>query len=101
MPRCRIKFVTLLCITSNAGTCPNDCSGHGVCSTIGDVALYDGPDYDSTMTFAGDGLGPAYTNWDKNSIQLCECEQGFFGADCSLGTAATFVCFSCYRQSAD
>ena len=25
-----------------------------------------------------------YLNWDKNSIQLCECDQGFFGADCSL-----------------
>jgi len=73
--------------TGNAcqrSSCPADCSGHGICSTIGDVSLYEGPDYDSTVTFAGDGLGPAYSNWDKNSIQLCECDPGFFGADCSL-----------------
>lgn len=69
----------------NTGACPADCSGHGVCSTIGDVSLYDGPDYDPTYQFGGDGFGPQYLNWDKNSIQLCECDQGFFGADCSLG----------------
>mmetsp|Transcript_32455 Transcript_32455/g.54721 ORF Transcript_32455/g.54721 Transcript_32455/m.54721 type:complete len:1172 (-) Transcript_32455:434-3949(-) len=73
--------------TGNAcqrASCPNDCSGHGVCSTIADISLYKGPDYDSTSTFAGDGLGITYTNWDKDSIQLCECDPGFFGADCTL-----------------
>ena len=74
--------------TGNAcqrSTCPADCSGHGVCSTIGDVSLYDGPDYDPKIQFAGDGFGPLYSNWDKNSVQLCECDSGYFGADCSLG----------------
>jgi hypothetical protein len=56
-----------------------------VCSTIGDVSLYSGPDYDSTVVYSGDGLGVQYSNWDANSIQLCECDAGFFGADCSLG----------------
>jgi hypothetical protein len=57
-----------------------------VCSTIGDVALYEGPDYDPTQISlnAGDGLGVVYTNWDRDSIQMCECDPGFFGADCSL-----------------
>ena len=80
--------------TGNAcqrSTCPTDCSGHGVCSTIGDVSLYDGPDYDSTIQFAGDGFGPLYSNWDKNSVQLCECDPGFFGADCSLGKSLAII----------
>ncbi|KAJ1435282.1 hypothetical protein B484DRAFT_325589, partial [Ochromonadaceae sp. CCMP2298] len=73
--------------TGNAcqrATCPNDCSGHGICSTISDVSTYNGPDYDSTVLTEGDGVGVAYTNWDKDSIQLCECDTGFFGADCTL-----------------
>eukprot|EP01034_Spumella_vulgaris_P026572 gene26572-33173_t len=76
------KEVSEICLF--ASTCPNDCSGHGICSTIKDVALFSGPDYDSTVEFSGDGLGAVYTNWDKNSIQLCECDLGFFGADCTL-----------------
>eukprot|EP00981_Chlorochromonas_danica_P005499 scaffold1110_cov182-Ochromonas_danica.AAC.26 len=68
--------------------CPNRCSGHGICSTIADATYYQGIDYDSTLTastfgYGGDGYGVAYTNWDKNSIQLCECDEGFFGPDCS------------------
>jgi len=75
-----------------SGVCPADCSGHGVCSTIGDVSLYEGPDYDPTYHFSGDGFGPQYINWDKNSIQLCECDQGFFGADCSRGKLLCAIC---------
>lgn len=50
------------------------------------MALFDGPDYDSAVTFSGDGLGMVYDNWDKNSIQLCECDNGFFSSDCSQCT---------------
>eukprot|EP00981_Chlorochromonas_danica_P006069 scaffold1268_cov174-Ochromonas_danica.AAC.3 len=63
--------------------CPNGCSGHGLCYSVSDVALYDGPDYDSTKEFSGDGYGTEYLNWDKDLIYMCECEGGFFGPDCS------------------
>eukprot|EP01031_Cornospumella_fuschlensis_P040630 gene40630-49537_t len=58
--------------------------GHGTCSTIGDLSRLFGPDYDNRVSSSGDGLGPVYTNWDRDSVHLCECEQGYFGADCSL-----------------
>jgi hypothetical protein len=51
---------------------------------INDVALFSGPDYDSTKEFSGDGLGAVYSNWDKSSIQMCECDRGYFGPDCTL-----------------
>lgn len=70
---------------SRPGACPNDCSGHGICSLISDVSIFKGPDYDSTLALAGDGRGTEYTNWDKDSIQLCECDNGYFGSDCSIG----------------
>ena len=64
-------------------TCPNECSGHGVCATIRDMSIYEGPDYDTAVGTGGDGRGTEYVNWDKDSIQMCECDHGFFGADCS------------------
>jgi hypothetical protein len=48
--------------------------------------LFDGPDYDNAVQFAGDGIGLEYTNWDKNSITICNCDASYFGPDCSLGT---------------
>lgn len=65
-------------------TCPNDCSGHGTCATMKDISFYSGPDYDNSVQTFGDGKGVAYTNWDKDSIQFCECDDGFFGSDCSM-----------------
>ena len=32
----------------------------------------------------GDGFGPSYANWDKDSTTMCVCDTGFTGADCSL-----------------
>jgi hypothetical protein len=71
-------------------SCPNDCSGHGVCTTMRDLSVFDGPDYDPTVTFVGDGAGVEYTNWDKYSIQVCRCDSGFFGSDCSQGIHCVF-----------
>ena len=42
--------------------CPNACSGHGVCMSLYDVSRFLG--VDST----GDGFGPLYTNWEKDSV---------------------------------
>lgn len=65
-------------------TCPNDCSGHGTCSSIGDVSYFKGPDYNTQFIFSGDSYGPLYNNWDKEAITMCECDGGFFGSDCSM-----------------
>lgn len=67
------------------GSCPKGCSGHGFCTTINDVSYFKGPDYDQSLETGGDGYGSEYQNWDKDSIQMCDCEEGYFGPDCSLG----------------
>jgi hypothetical protein len=56
-----------------------------VCMTIADMSLFEGPDYNNAVTFAGDGKGIEYTNWDANSIVMCNCDANYFGADCSFG----------------
>lgn len=69
--------------------CPNDCSGHGSCVSIADVSYFYGADYTQDgSTLIGDGKGVVYTNWDKDSITMCECDASFFGADCSLHMCA-------------
>jgi len=69
--------------------CPNDCSGHGSCVSIADVSFFYGADYTQDgATQIGDGKGVVYTNWDKDSITMCECDASFFGADCSLHMCA-------------
>ncbi len=62
---CNEWFLQLL------ATCPNDCSGHGKCGTIRDISLYE-------------GYGYYYSNWDKESVTLCNCDDTYFGPDCSL-----------------
>lgn len=62
--------------------CPNECSGNGVCMSIRDVSVYQGPD---TLTGGGrgDGLGVDYLNWERNSLMMCKCDDSYFGPDCS------------------
>jgi hypothetical protein len=51
-------------------SCPSDCSGHGVCSTIKEIARNDN--------------GNIYELWDEDATLGCECDAGYYGADCSL-----------------
>lgn len=69
-------------IRKTIARCPGDCSGHGTCMTIADMSRFYGPDYAQPGT-GGDGIGPAYGNWDAQSTTACYCDQGHFGADCS------------------
>ena len=50
--------------------------------TIEDLSKMYGLDYLQPGS-GGDGVGPDYTNWDRASITVCNCDAGFFGPDCS------------------
>lgn len=50
-------------------SCPNSCSGHGVCKTIEALAKSD----DANI----------YKLWDREATMGCECDAGYLGADCS------------------
>jgi len=49
---------------------PNSCSGHGTCKTISQLAAAD--------------YGNVYKLWDRDSTMGCDCDAGYYGADCSL-----------------
>lgn len=49
---------------------PDSCSGHGVCKTIKQLAVAD--------------YGNMYELWDEDATMGCECDSGYYGADCSL-----------------
>jgi hypothetical protein len=51
-------------------SCPNDCSGHGTCQTIKDIARMDWEN--------------VYELWDKDMTMGCVCDPQYEGADCSL-----------------
>jgi hypothetical protein len=84
-------------------TCPNDCSGHGQCYTLREIAagsyVAEGhPDGNSNVgrnfkvldfqygTYTTSGVSAVfdYNLWDADKNQACACDPGFFGPDCSM-----------------
>lgn len=76
------------CFTGYSGeacqrtTCPNDCSGHGVCQEerrfVADAADAESAGY--TYDVSAEGLGP----FDARKQMGCSCDAGFRGPDCSM-----------------
>lgn len=56
-------------------SCPNDCSGHGVCQTLERFVADTG-----IVTYTGPALGGAY---DSEKSMTCLCDSGYRGSDCS------------------
>jgi len=79
-------------------SCPNDCSGHGTCETIKELAedredgdlnkgAYAMNGFASGHAGIGDlsGVGDiTYELWDKTLTMGCKCDPGFMGPDCSM-----------------
>ncbi|CAK4618736.1 hypothetical protein LEN26_002722 [Aphanomyces euteiches] len=57
--------------------CPNDCSGHGECMFIEDLAV--SPD----KRVNGNAAFTTYTGWDREKIQGCKCDPGWEGFGCN------------------
>jgi len=71
-------------------SCPGDCSGHGTCEYMKDLAFgivyneyYDG----SSNALSGLGVGGKTFaqdySWDTNRARACVCDAGYQGLDCS------------------
>jgi len=99
---CDRKSGTCDCFDGYEGTacvrasCPNDCSGHGTCESIKELAEMKGYNTntgdDATTTPVG-AVGDfdlaieesyAYDLWDQDKTMGCKCDPVYYGADCSL-----------------
>jgi hypothetical protein len=57
--------------------CPSDCSGHGTCEFIEELAA------DGYYKRVGGKLGRKYELWDQEKIMGCRCDPGFEGHNCA------------------
>mmetsp|Transcript_14769 Transcript_14769/g.45769 ORF Transcript_14769/g.45769 Transcript_14769/m.45769 type:complete len:620 (-) Transcript_14769:3713-5572(-) len=53
-----------------------------MCLTLSRLGALYGVDYEHPSA-GGDGVGPVYVNWDRDSVTSCFCDPGFSGPDCS------------------
>jgi len=101
---CDRKTGTCDCFDGYTGTacaraaCPNDCSGHGTCESIKELAemrSFDTNAHDvSTTRAANSNTGQdynaaieesySYDLWDADKTMGCKCDPVYYGADCSL-----------------
>jgi len=64
-------------------TCPNDCSGHGVCNYINDLT-FGTTSFDIPHTeYSVDGKTFDYFNWDAGKTRGCVCDPEWGDVDCS------------------
>merc|ERR1719331_909502 len=101
---CDRKTGTCDCFDGYTGTacaraaCPNDCSGHGTCESIKELAemrSFDTTAHDvpSTRVSGSDNHhnfnsaieeSYSYDLWDQDKTMGCKCDPVYYGADCSL-----------------
>jgi hypothetical protein len=72
-------------------TCPNDCSGHGICLTDNTAYFRDGTDANDNMwgvVIPGSekvaGADTFGVNWQRGKFSQCSCDRGYEGFDCAL-----------------
>lgn len=64
-------------------SCPNDCSGHGVCKFIEDLG-YGNVEFDYLHdNFIQELHSFPYYYWDKKKSRSCVCDPGYIEYDCS------------------
>merc|ERR1740138_451288 len=101
---CDRKTGTCDCFDGYEGTacvrasCPNDCSGHGTCESIKEIAeqkSYNTNAHDVPTTTPIGSTNHhnfdlaieesyAYDLWDQDKTLGCKCDPVYYGADCSL-----------------
>jgi hypothetical protein len=91
MGKCDRNKGTCSCYSGFSGVachrvdCNANCNGHGYCKTIYALGKDLGADeVTSGVSNGGDGVGPLYANWDKDTFSGCVCDFGYFGPSCAL-----------------
>jgi hypothetical protein len=64
-------------------TCPNDCSGHGTCEFIEELAYRAVWNDFTTNGFNEDPASLSYYSWDKSKSRACVCDPQYGDLDCS------------------
>lgn len=66
-------------------TCPNDCSKHGVCKTLHEIAKLNSENTAWNLLSEYDYTNIKYESaWDADKMRGCECDSGWRGPDCSI-----------------